>query len=89
MRLGNYECTLVPGVVLSTSPFAPRTHWDQIYLPLLEPLVAQADDSVELGVVSETGGFESGIAVEWSVAHRRGGADITRQELAIARGHLA
>jgi protein arginine N-methyltransferase 1 len=33
-----WECTLVPGVVLSTSPFAARTHWDQIYLPLLEAI---------------------------------------------------
>ena len=32
-----WECTLAPGVVLSTSPYAPRTHWDQIYLPVLEP----------------------------------------------------
>ena len=30
-----WDCTLAPGVVLSTSPQAPRTHWDQIYLPLL------------------------------------------------------
>jgi protein arginine N-methyltransferase 1 len=84
-----WECTLVPGVTLSTSPFAPRTHWDQIYLPLLEPIAGVAGDRVELGIVSETGGGESGIAVEWTVLQRRGGAEITRQELAIVKGHLA
>jgi protein arginine N-methyltransferase 1 len=83
-----WECTLVPSVVLSTSPFAPRTHWDQIYLPLLEPIAGQTRDSVELGVVSETGGGESGIAVQWSVAHERAGQTLTRQMLSIAQGHL-
>ena len=43
-----WECTLAPGVVLSTSPYAPRTHWDQIYLPLLEPLAVQAGDDSTL-----------------------------------------
>ena len=37
-----WDCTLAPGVVLSTSPHAPRTHWDQIYLPLLEPHFSRA-----------------------------------------------
>ena len=83
-----WECTLMPGVALSTSPFAPRTHWDQIYLPLLEPIAGQAGDRLELGIVSETGGGEGGIAVEWTVVHHRGGTEITRQALAIARGHL-
>jgi protein arginine N-methyltransferase 1 len=83
-----WECTLVPGVVLSTSPFTPRTHWDQIYLPLLEPIAGQAGDRVDLGIVSETGGGESGIAVQWSVAHERAGKTLTRQSLDIAQGNL-
>ncbi|HEY7673024.1 MAG TPA: 50S ribosomal protein L11 methyltransferase [Gammaproteobacteria bacterium] len=83
-----WECTLLPGVVLSTSPFAPRTHWDQIYLPLLERIEGQAGDGVDLGIISETGGGENGIAVQWSVAHERGGETLTRQALDIAQGHL-
>jgi protein arginine N-methyltransferase 1 len=83
-----WECTLVPGVALSTSPFAPRTHWDQIYLPLLEPIAGLPGDRVELGLVSETGGGESGIAVQWSVTHERGGKALTRQALDIAQGNL-
>ena len=83
-----WECTLVPGVTLSTSPFAPRTHWDQIYLPLLEPLPGRERDRVELHIVSETGGGEAGIAVQWTVMHARGGTELTRQDLDIARGHL-
>jgi protein arginine N-methyltransferase 1 len=83
-----WECTLVPDVTLSTSPFAPRTHWDQIYLPLLEPISGDAGDRVDLRIVSETGGGLGGIAVQWSVAHERTGKTLTRQALDIAHGHL-
>jgi SAM-dependent methyltransferase len=83
-----WECTLVPGVVLSTSPFAPRTHWDQIYLPLLEPLAIRAGDALVLDVSSETGGGESGIDVRWSVEQVRGSATVSRQALDIGSGFL-
>jgi protein arginine N-methyltransferase 1 len=83
-----WECTLVPGVVLSTSPFGPRTHWDQIYLPLLEPLRVRAGDALALDVSSETGGGESGIDVRWTVEHRRGENIVSRQALDIASGFL-
>jgi protein arginine N-methyltransferase 1 len=83
-----WECTLVPGVVLSTSPFGPRTHWDQIYLPLLEPLTARAGDALALHVSSETGGGESGIDVRWTVEHRRGEHVVASQSLDIGSGFL-
>lgn len=83
-----WECTLVPGVVLSTSPFGPRTHWDQIYLPLLEPLAIRAGDALVLDVSSETGGGESGIDVRWTVEQRRGEKIVSRQSLDIASGFL-
>ena len=83
-----WECTLVPGVVLSTSPFAPRTHWDQIYLPLLEPIAARAGDEVDVTIASETGGEESGIAVRWTAEHHRAGKVLARQMLGIGEGHL-
>jgi protein arginine N-methyltransferase 1 len=84
-----WDCTLSPGVVLSTSPLAPRTHWEQIYLPLLEPLAGGPGDDLELSVSSETGGGDSGIDVRWSVTQRRDGAVVQRQSLAIGDGYLA
>ncbi len=84
-----WDCTLVPGVTLSTSPFAPRTHWDQIYLPLQEPLSLSGADEIELSLSSETGGEEGGIDVRWSVEQRRGAKILSRQELAIGAGFLA
>jgi SAM-dependent methyltransferase len=83
-----WEATLAPGIVLSTSPDAPRTHWDQIYLPLLTPIAAEAGDEVGLAIESETGGGESGIEVRWAVHHVRGGRAVGDQELSIGAGWL-
>jgi protein arginine N-methyltransferase 1 len=83
-----WECTLSPGVVLSTSPFSARTHWDQIYLPVLTPLGGHAGDEITLTVSSETGGSESGIDVRWAVEQTRQGTVANSQKLSIAEGFL-
>lgn len=49
-----WECELVPGVVLSTSPYEARTHWDQIYLPLLDPCVFEVGDELTLSMRSDS-----------------------------------
>jgi len=84
-----WDCTLAPGVVLSTSPHAPRTHWEQIYLPLLTPIDAAADDELTVAIDSETGGDESGIEVRWAVRHSRAGREPVEQALSIGAGWLA
>ena len=84
-----WDCTLAPGVVLSTSPRAPRTHWDQIYLPLLTPIAAEPGDEITLAIESETGGGETGIEVRWTVGHARGGRPADEQALSIGSGWLA
>ena len=83
-----WDCTLAPGVVLSTSPYAPRTHWDQIYLPLLAPIAAEPGDEIALALESETGGDESGIEVRWTARHQRVGRPVSDQELSIGSGWL-
>jgi SAM-dependent methyltransferase len=84
-----WDCTLAPGVVLSTSPYAPRTHWDQIYLPLLAPVTAEAGDEIAVTIETETGGEESGIDVRWTVRRARGGRVLDEQMLSIGAGWLA
>lgn len=59
-----WNCELVPGVNLSTSPFKSPTHWDQIFLPLLQPLRAQKGDSIEITLKSDSR-YEVGIRVAW------------------------
>jgi protein arginine N-methyltransferase 1 len=83
-----WDCTLAPGVVLSTSPYAPRTHWDQIYLPLLNPLATEPRDEIALSIDSETGGGESGIDVQWTVRQTRRGRVLTEQTLSLEAGWL-
>lgn len=83
-----WDCTLAPGVVLSTSPSAPRTHWDQIYLPLLEPIALANGDRLELAVSSETGGAESGIDVRWTARQTRAETLVAEQSLSIGAGQL-
>jgi protein arginine N-methyltransferase 1 len=83
-----WECTLAPGVALTTSPFAPRTHWDQIYLPVLEPLAGRAGDEIAIEIASETGGDDTGIDVRWSVEQRRGADVVARQALDLRAGFI-
>jgi protein arginine N-methyltransferase 1 len=84
-----WECTLAPGIVLSTSPYAPRTHWDQIYLPLLRPVAIESGDQLQLTIETETGGDDSGIDVRWTARHAREGRALDEQELSIGAGWLA
>jgi protein arginine N-methyltransferase 1 len=84
-----WEATLVPGVTLSTSPHAPRTHWDQVYLPLSLSLDLAAGDTLELGIACETGGGEGGIAMRWTARQLRGGKALAAQQtLDIAQGYI-
>jgi SAM-dependent methyltransferase len=83
-----WEATLAPGVVLSTSPHAPRTHWDQIYLPLIAPIDTAAGDVIELELGCETGGGEGGIAMRWTARHRRGADARSEQTLDITSGFV-
>jgi protein arginine N-methyltransferase 1 len=83
-----WDCLLAPGITLSTSPSRPRTHWDQIYLPLLEPIRGEAGDDLRLEISSETGGGDSGIDVRWTAEQRRSGEVRSLQALAIEQGFL-
>jgi protein arginine N-methyltransferase 1 len=83
-----WRCELLPGVALSTSPFSARTHWDQVYAPIAEPVVAQAGDSLATVLETETGGGEPGIGMRWELRHLRGDLELSRQAQDIGRGYL-
>jgi SAM-dependent methyltransferase len=79
-----WEVGLVPGVSLSTSPHAPPTHWEQVYLPLLEPLSGEGD--LELRLSSDT---RRGVRLVWETALRAaGGKPRAQQRLDLLRGRL-
>lgn len=80
-----WEAELVPGVVLSTSPFEAATHWEQIYLPLLEPFNPRAGEQLELELRSDT---ERDVRLRWSVRLRKAGRTLKSLGQDSYRGRL-
>ncbi len=78
---------LVPGITLSTSPFAESTHWEQIYLPLLSPIRLDAADTLECTLTSDTRA-ESGLRVAWRTRQLQGGKALQMQDQDITKGRI-
>ena len=83
-----WAAELVPGIMLSTAPDAPQTHWEQLYLPLLEPITAGARSTVSVAVRSRTSDRD-GTVLAWTATHAdRAGRQLSRQALDISKGYL-
>ena len=83
-----WTADLVEGVRLSTGPLDPRTHWEQLYLPALEPIAMTAGETLRARLKSTTS-FEHGTNVTWtlSVADAKG-RERVRQALDLEKGFL-
>jgi len=83
-----WRAELVPGVTLSTAPDAQRTHWEQLYFPLLSPIAAKAGETVSVALRSRTS-QEGGTHVAWTAKHLDGkGSEVARQALNLDKGYL-
>lgn len=82
-----WVCELWPGIAISTAPDAPPTHWQQIYLPLLQPLTLAAGDALEVTLTSDTRP-DVGLRVQWQVRQWRGDQRIAAQQLDSFKGRL-
>jgi len=83
-----WRAELARGVVLSTAPGAPRTHWEQLYFPLLSPIAGKAGETVGIALRSRTS-LEAGTHVAWTATHVDGkGREIARQALNLDKGFL-
>ena len=82
-----WEAMLVPpSIRLSTSPLAPRTHWEQLYFPLLEPMALKAGQSLALSLRSRSS-QEAGTHLAWSATHLdTAGRSIGKQALDLDKG---
>ena len=78
---------LVPGVTISTSPFAAATHWEQIYLPLLAPITLDAGDTLECTLTSDTRP-DVGVRVAWRTRQLRGGKALVTHDQDITKGRI-
>ncbi len=83
-----WTCDLAPGVSLSTAPDAPRTHWEQLYFPLLEPITLKAGESISVSLRSRSS-EAGGTHLAWTATHFDAtGRQRARQALDLDQGYL-
>ncbi len=83
-----WTAELADGVTMSTAPDAPKTHWEQLYLPLLEPIAAKAGERVGIALRSKTTD-EAGTTLAWTATHMDAkGKQLAKQSLDLEKGYL-
>lgn len=83
-----WSSELIADVSLSTSPLSPRTHWEQLYLPVLTPITLEPGQSLIVRLRSTTS-YEAGTNVAWRLAVTDAkGRELQRQSLDLERGFL-
>jgi protein arginine N-methyltransferase 1 len=79
---------LAPGVSLSTAPDAPRTHWEQLYFPLLRPIAGGTGDVIGVSLRSSST-IAAGTHVAWTATWLdASGRPLDRQDLDLDQGFL-
>ncbi len=74
---------------ISTAPDAPRTHWEQLYFPLSEPIPAKAGERVLLSLRSRSS-EETGTHLAWTAVHSdAAGKTISRQAMDLDKGWIS
>lgn len=83
-----WKVELVPGIGFSTGPLSPRTHWEQLYFPLLAPIDARPSDVVSIDLRSSSS-EEGGTDLGWTAVHKNPeGKVIARQSLELDKGYI-
>jgi SAM-dependent methyltransferase len=83
-----WTADLADGIALATGPLDPGTHWEQLYLPALEPIVIEAGQLLATRVRSTTS-YARGTNVAWSLTVRdAAGRQLAHQLLDLEKGFL-
>ena len=83
-----WTAELAPGVVLSTSPLAAPTHWEQLFLPALEPIALKPGEQLAVHVRSRSS-EEGGTDLAWGFRARTNkGRERLTQDLSLEQGFL-
>ncbi len=83
-----WTADLADGIVLATGPLDPRTHWEQLYLPVLEPILVETGQALTARVRSTTS-YARGTNVAWSLSVRdAAGRQLRQQSLDLEKGFL-
>lgn len=79
---------LAPGISLSTAPDAPRTHWEQLYFPLLEPMQLKTGEMLFASIRSQSA-EETGTHLAWTAVHfDAAGKSLAKQAHDLNKGFL-
>jgi protein arginine N-methyltransferase 1 len=83
-----WSAELVEGIVLGTGPADPRTHWEQLYLPVAEPFDMKAGETLSARLRSTTS-YGNGTNVTWTVAVADAkGRERLKQSADLSKGFL-
>jgi SAM-dependent methyltransferase len=83
-----WSAELVEGIALATGPLDPKTHWEQLYLPALAPIVIERGYTLTARLRSTTS-YERGTNVTWTlIVAEASGREILRQALDLEKGYL-
>jgi hypothetical protein len=83
-----WSAQLAPGVILSTSPLAAPTHWEQLFMPALEPIELKPGETLAVTLRSRSS-EESGTDLAWSYRVRTAkGKERLAQDMSLEKGFL-
>jgi protein arginine N-methyltransferase 1 len=83
-----WTADLAEGIALTTGPLDARTHWEQLYLPVLAPLAVDAGHTLVARVRSTTS-YAQGTNVAWTLTVKdASGRRLTHQSLDLEKGFL-
>ena len=83
-----WEADLGAGVRMSTAPGSPRTHWEQLYFPLLEPIAVAPGETLTVALRSRSS-EEAGTHLAWTAGRLdKTGKQSARQALDLDKGFL-
>jgi len=83
-----WTAELAPDISLPTGPSSPRTHWEQLYFPVAEPIAAKARETVTIELRSSSS-EDAGTHLAWTALHKTAqGAVIKRQAHDLDKGYL-
>jgi SAM-dependent methyltransferase len=83
-----WSAELADGITLATGPLDPKTHWEQLYLPALAPIVVEPGQTLTARLRSTTS-YERGTNVTWTlIVGDASGREVLRQALDLDKGYL-
>lgn len=83
-----WSAELIPGITLSTSPLAPETHWEQLYLPIEKPVELKPGETLE-AMISSKSSYAHGTNVAWTISIiARNGQVRSTQSMDLATGYV-